>query len=172
MVIAHHSMLAYTTWATFDREHVFRSTAPIVDGSRWIVFNYAENFNDVFFMSLMFFISGIFVYPAFRRHGASTFAKDRLLRLGVPFAVAVCGFMPLALYPSWTLGTNNSGFVAFYEHMARIGFQVGPPWFIWVLLLFDLVVALLLFLGQRMLTGTQTVARKLEQHSVLAFIGW
>ena len=124
MVVAHHSMLAYTTWAAFDKEHVFRSTAPIVDGSRWVVFNYAENFNDVFFMSLMFFISGIFVYPAVRRHGALTFTKDRLLRLGVPFAVAVCEFMPLALYPSWMLGTRNTGFVGFYEHIARIGFQV------------------------------------------------
>ena len=153
MVVAHHSILAYTTWAAFNKEHVFRSTAPVVDGSRWIVFNYAENFNDVFFMSLMFFISGIFVYPAVRRHGALTFAKDRLLRLGVPFVVAVCGFMPVALYPSWTLGTHDGGFVAFYGHIARIGFQVGPSWFIWVLLLFDLVVALLLLPGRLWLTG-------------------
>ncbi len=170
MVIAHHSMLAYTTWAAFDKEHVFRSTAPVVDGSRWVVFNYAENFNDVFFMSLMFFISGVFVHPAVRRHGALTFAKDRLLRLGVPFAVAVCGFMPLALYPSWTLGTHGSGFIPFYEHIARIGFQVGPPWFIWVLLLFDLVVAILLLPGQRWLTGTESLTRRLQPHSVLAFV--
>ena len=99
MVVAHHSMLAYTTWASFNREHVFRSTAPIVDSSRWVILNFAENFNDVFFMSLMFFISGLFAYPAIRRHGASSFSRDRLLRLGLPFAVAVCGLMPLAFYP-------------------------------------------------------------------------
>jgi len=101
MVIAHHSSLAYTTWAVFDKEHVFRSTAPVVDSARWIVLNYAENFNDVFFMSLMFFVSGLFAYPAIRKHGCLNFACDRLLRLGLPFAISVSVFMPLALYASW-----------------------------------------------------------------------
>ncbi len=169
MVVAHHSMLAYTTWAVFDKQHVFRSTAPVVDNSRWIVFNYAENFNDVFFMSLMFFISGLFVYPAVRRHGALAFARDRMLRLGVPFTVAVCGFMPVALYPCWMLGSQSSSFVAFYAHIARMGFQVGPPWFIWVLLLFDLVLALLLLPGRRWLTGTEAFTRRFQAHSNLAF---
>ena len=69
MVIAHHSTLAYTTRAYFDTAHVFRSTAPIVDSARRVFFDYAENFNDVFFMSLMFFVSGLFIHPAIRRHG-------------------------------------------------------------------------------------------------------
>ena len=56
MVLAHHSSLAYTSWAHFDPQHIFRSTAPIVDTTRWAFFDYAENFNDVFFMSLMFFV--------------------------------------------------------------------------------------------------------------------
>jgi glucan biosynthesis protein C len=169
MVVAHHSMLSYTTWASFNREHVFRSTAPIVDSSRWVVLNYAENFNDVFFMSLMFFISGLFAYPAVRRHGVISFTRDRLLRLGLPFAVAVCGLMPLAFYPSWTLGSQSSGFASFYGHIARTGFQVGPPWFIWVLLLFDLVLALLLYPGQQWLVSTEKFTRKLQAHSVVAF---
>jgi len=54
MVLAHHSSLAYTTWAYFDKQNIFKSTAPIVDTTRWAFFDYAENFNDVFFMSLMF----------------------------------------------------------------------------------------------------------------------
>jgi len=58
IVLAHHSSLAYTSWAFFDKEHIFRSTAPVVDTTRWAFFDYAENFNDVFFMSLMFFVSG------------------------------------------------------------------------------------------------------------------
>jgi hypothetical protein len=65
MVLAHHSSLAYTSWAFFDREHIFRSTAPVVDTMRWAFFDYAENFNDVFFMSLMFFVSGLFVFRLF-----------------------------------------------------------------------------------------------------------
>ena len=83
MVLAHHSSLAYTSWAYFDREHIFRSTAPIVDTARWAFFDYAENFNDVFFMSLMFFVSGLFVYPAPRKHGTVRFIRDRFLLLRV-----------------------------------------------------------------------------------------
>ena len=101
MVIAHHSALAYTTWARFDSHDVFRSTAPVVDVSRWAFLDYAENFNDVFFMSLMFFVSGLFTLPAIRKHGAIGFARDRLLRLGVPFIFAVMFIIPLAYYAMW-----------------------------------------------------------------------
>ena len=117
----------------------------------------------------MFFISGLFAYPAVRRHGAISFSRDRLLRLGLPFAVAVCGFMPLALYPSWTLGNHPSGFASFYTNLAHLGFQVGPPWFIRVLLLFDLVLAILLYPGQQWLVSSGTFTRKLQTHSIIAF---
>src|SRR5271167_675500 len=96
MVLAHHSCLAYTSWARFDAQQAFwASTAPVVDVTRWAFFDYAENFNDVFFMSLMFFVSGLFVYPALRRHGTARFIRDRFLRLGVPFAFAVTLLMPI-----------------------------------------------------------------------------
>lgn len=170
MVIAHHSTLAYTTWAVFDKEHVFRSTAPVVDSARWIVMNYAENFNDVFFMSLMFFVSGLFAYPAIRKHGCLSFARDRLLRLGLPFAIAVSVFMPLAFYASWQLGNHDNGFREFYMRIARTGFLVGPPWFIWVLLLFDLILALLLLPGQKWLLEIGGIAQYLQDRSGLAFM--
>jgi hypothetical protein len=148
MVLAHHSSLAYTSWAHFDREHLSRSTAPIVDAMRWAFFDYAENFNDVFFMSLMFFVSGLFVYPAIRKHGVVRFIRDRCLRLGVPFAFAVLVLMPIAYYASWQLAGELSGrsvgFLEFYGQLARHGFPAGPPWFIWVLLVFDIGIALLL----------------------------
>ena len=123
MVLAHHSSLAYTTWAHFDNQHIFRSTAPIVDVTRWAFFDYAENFNDVFFMSLMFFVSGLFVYPALRRHGTFGFIRDRFLRLGVPFAFAVVFLMPIAYYASWQLTGRSAGFLDFYKRLAESGFH-------------------------------------------------
>ena len=111
MVLAHHSCLAYTSWAFFDKQDSFRSTAPVVDATRWAFFDYAENFNDVFFMSLMFFISGLFVYPALRKHGTFRFIRDRLRRLGIPFAFALVILMPIAYYASWQLSSNNNGFL-------------------------------------------------------------
>ncbi len=169
MVLAHHSSLAYTTWAYFDKQNPFRSTAPVVDTARWAFFNYAENFNDVFFVSLMFFVSGLFVYPALRRHGTLQFVRDRFLRLGLPFAFAVVFLMPIAYYASWQLTGQDRGFLDFYKHLASVGFAVGPPWFIWVLLLFDVVLALAIAPFQRWLPHAQRFMQRLRNHSFAAF---
>ena len=169
MVLGHHSALAYTTFARFNKEHVFQSTAPVVDSARWIFFDYAENFNDVFFMSLMFFVSGLFVYPALRKHGTLNFIRDRLLRLGLPFAVAVVCLMPIAYYASWQLTGRSTGFVDFYQRLASGGFVAGPPWFVWVLLLFDIVLALILLPFQRFIPGAGRFMVKLQTHPVATF---
>src|SRR5688572_3705710 len=84
LVVAHHSSLAYTTFASFNRDAYILSTHPIVDTERWIGLDIFENFNDVFFMSLMFFISGIFVLPSLSRKGVSAFIRDRFYRLFLP----------------------------------------------------------------------------------------
>lgn len=169
LVLAHHSSLAYTTWARFDPQHPLRSTSPVVDTARSAFFDYAENFNDVFFMSLMFFVSGLFVYGAIRRHGTAKFVRDRLLRLGLPFAFAVTVLMPIAYYASWQLGNRNQGFFAFYGLLARTGFQVGPPWFVWVLLLFDVVLATLLIPLDRFMPAAGRLMRTLHAHSLATF---
>jgi len=170
MVIAHHSSLAYTTFASFNKEHMFRSTAPVVDSARWIFFDYAENFNDTFFMSLMFFISGLFVYSALRKHGTPSFIRDRILRLGVPFAFAVIFLMPVAYYASWQLTGHSIGFIDFYKQVAGFGFAAGPPWFIWVLLSFDLILAVLLLPFQRWLPAVGRFMQRLGHHTVAAFV--
>ena len=167
MVLAHHSSLAYTTFAHFDKQEISRSTAPIVDITRWEFFDYAENFNDVFFMSLMFFLSGLFVYPALRHHGSFRFIRDRFLRLGLPFAFAVAFLMPIAYYPSWQLTGRDLGFPDFYKRLAESGFAAGPPWFIWVLLLFDIVSAFLLTPFQRYIAVAGRAMQYLQRRPVM-----
>jgi hypothetical protein len=171
MVLAHHSSLAYTTFAHFDKQDPARSTAPVVDTMRWAFLDYAENFNDVFFMSLMFFVSGLFVFPALRRHGVFGFLRDRVLRLGMPFAFAVLFLMPVAYYASWQLAGRSKGFVDFYQLLARSGFAAGPPWFIWVLLLFDVVLALTLVPLQRWIPTAGRWMKCLARHPLAAFLG-
>lgn len=142
MVVAHHSCLAYTTFAHFDPAHYLTgSTAPVVDTARWQFFDYAENFNDVFFMSLMFFISGLFVCPLLRRSGPLSFLRSRLVRLGIPFAVGVPLLMPLAYYASWQLTGQDAGFLSYWRHTFIQAWPPGPLWFIWLLLLFDFLAA-------------------------------
>jgi glucans biosynthesis protein C len=144
MVVAHHSTLAYTTFARFDTGNYLASTHPVVDSSRWVFLDYAQHFNDIFFMSLMFFVSGLFVWPSLQRHGVGGFLRERFLRLGLPFAFFVTTLMPLAYYASWQLTGKDAGFLdyvsnKFFSH----GWPPGPLWFIWVLLMFDGIAALL-----------------------------
>jgi hypothetical protein len=142
MVVAHHSCLAYTAFAHFDPAHYLTgSTAPVVDTARWQFFDYAENFNDVFFMSLMFFISGVFVWPSLRRSGALAFLRGRLLRLGAPFAAGVLLLMPLAYYASWQLTGHDEGYLAYWRRNFTQVWPPGPLWFIWLLLFFDILAA-------------------------------
>jgi len=138
MVVAHHSCLAYTTFAHFDPAHYLTgSSAPVVDTARWQFFDYAENFTDVFFMSLMFFISGLFVWPSLRRSGALVFLRGRLLRLGVPFAVGVVLVMPVAYYASWQLTGHDAGYLIYWRQDFTQAWPPGPLWFVWLLLFFD-----------------------------------
>jgi glucans biosynthesis protein C len=142
LVVAHHSSLAYTTFARFDPERYLASTAPIVDAARWGFFDYAENFNDVFFMSLMFFVSGLLVLPGLARHGPSAYLRGRALRLGLVFLFAVGALMPLAYYPSYLQSGGTMSYLAYWlQRFPRDGLPPGPPWFIWMLLLFDAIAA-------------------------------
>ena len=145
MVVAHHSCLAYTDFAHFDPAHYLTgSTAPVVDTARWGFFDYAENFNDVFFMSLMFLISGLFVCPSLRRSGALAFLRGRLIRLGLPFVVGVPLLMPLAYYASWQLTGHDQGYLAYWSHNFTQAWPPGPLWFNWFLLFCDILAAGLL----------------------------
>ena len=142
LVVAHHSALAYTNFARFYPDAYLASTHPVVDPQRWDLLDYAENFNDVFFMSLMFCVSGIFVWPSLRRSGAMLFVVDRARRLGIPFIVGIVFLMPLAYYASWNLTGHSVGFLAYWKQYLTIdGRPCGPLWFIWLLLLFDLLAA-------------------------------
>ncbi|HUH83067.1 MAG TPA: acyltransferase [Stellaceae bacterium] len=142
MVVAHHSSLAYTTFAKFDKAHYLLSTAPVVDSTRWLFLDYAENFNDVFFMSLMFFISGLFVWPALKRSGAADFMRSRALRLGVPFVVVWALWMPLAYYASWQMTGQDAGYWDYWwNNVGEDRLPSGPLWFVWLLLFFDILAA-------------------------------
>src|SRR6218665_1418439 len=101
LVVAHHASLAYTTFAQFDKEAYIRSTHPIVDKQRWIGLDIFENFNDVFFMSLMFLIGGLFLMKSIDKKGTSIFIKDRFYRLFIPFIILGTFLMLIAYFPSY-----------------------------------------------------------------------
>jgi hypothetical protein len=146
LVVAHHTALAYLSskppvdgftaslaWAAF----------PIRDAHGWRGFDLFVGANDVFFMALMFFVSGLFVWPALQRHGAPAFILRRFLRLGIPFVIAAGVLAPLAYYPAY-LQLGGEARPASYLHawFALGKWPAGPAWFLWVLLVFDCIAAL------------------------------
>lgn len=81
----------------------------MVDSQRWSGFALLIGFNDTFFMSLMFFLSGLFVWRSLARKGAAGFLRDRVLRLGVPFVIAAALIAPLAYLPDLSPYWNIHG---------------------------------------------------------------
>ena len=148
LVVWHHAVLAYTTFAFLNPENPIETYSPVVDTQRWVGFDLMAGFNDTFFMSLMFFISGLFVWRSLTRKGAHKYLSDRLKRLGIPFVIAVPLLIPLAYYPAQLnvelVFGGSSSYGDFWLDLVQAGFgTAGPLWFLWLLLVFDCLVALL-----------------------------
>ncbi len=144
LVVAHHSTLAYTTFAKFDKEVYINSTHPIVDAERWIGLDIFQNFNDIFFMSLMFLIGGLFLSKSIGKKGYANFITDRVYRLFIPFLFLGTLFMLIAYFPAYYIVHNHMDIAAYVNDFFTIQqWPVGPPWFIWVLFLFNLLFVLL-----------------------------
>ena len=144
LVVAHHASLAYTTFASFNKVAYIASTHPVVDAMRWIGMDYFEDFNDIFFMSLMFLISGIFVMGSLQKKGTGPFIADRFYRLLIPFFIGVTLLMLMAHYPAYYLAHGSFNLKDYVIDFFTVeAWPVGPPWFIWVLFVFNVVFALL-----------------------------
>jgi hypothetical protein len=146
LVLAHHALFAYNPAVPVPRESLLSGRSwrafPIVDAERSLgplVFN---SFTDVFFMSLMFFVSGLFVWGSLRRKGGAVFLRDRLVRLGVPFAIAAAAIAPIAYYPAYLAMAPAPAPLDYARQWLALGeWPAGPAWFIWVLLLFNALAA-------------------------------
>ncbi|HMI20336.1 MAG TPA: acyltransferase [Sphingomonas sp.] len=146
LVVAHHSVLAYMpeapTPGRFDEPPFLWAAFPIVDRPGWPGFTAFAGFNDVFFMALMFFLSGLFVPASLARRGAGGFARERLLRLGIPFLVGALLLAPLAYYPSYAAQAPHASAGDYLRTwLALPHWSSGPVWFLAALLLFGLIAA-------------------------------
>jgi peptidoglycan/LPS O-acetylase OafA/YrhL len=150
LVVAHHAALAYATFAPPVAPSLVAPVRwwqafPIVDLHKWSGADMIVGFNDTFFMSLMFFISGLFVWKSLQRKGIGDFLRNRTLRLGIPFLAAAAIIAPLAYYPTY-LQTGQHGLSGFAHQWLSLGYwPAGPAWFVWLLWAFDCVAAALCF---------------------------
>src|SRR6266480_4635519 len=121
IVLAVHAVMAYlgsspASSFNFDDPPYRWRSIPIVDSERWFGFDIFCALQDVYLISLLFFLSGLFVWPSLARGGSRIFLRDRLLRIGVPFALVVglllafdfaaAGFYQFARISGDTLGRS------------------------------------------------------------------
>ena len=144
LVVAHHAALAYRTNAFFNKAAYIFSSWAIVDDQRWIGMERFIYFNDIIFMALMFFISGLFVTTSLKRKGTKAFLHDRFNRLFVTFMVGASVLMLIAHYPSYTVAHGDFNIKNYIVDFFTVEYwPSGSAWFIWVLFLFNLIFALL-----------------------------
>ena len=150
LVVAHHAAIAYATFTppvapSLTAQPRWWQAFPIVDMQKWTGASTIVGFNDTFFMSLMFFVSGLFVWSSLQRKKIGGFIHDRALRLGIPFLGGAAIIAPLAYYPTY-LQIGQHGVSGFVHEWFSLGvWPAGPAWFVWLLLAFDFVAAGLYF---------------------------
>jgi peptidoglycan/LPS O-acetylase OafA/YrhL len=131
VVVLHHAVIPYTYFGH-------------TDGKSWFGFDVVVTATDSFFMAAFFFLSGLFVWPSLSRKSTATHLRDRLLRLGLPFAIAAVTVIPLAYYAIALRHNPDLTFTAFWWKTVTVGpWPSGPIWFVWVLLGYDLLATLL-----------------------------
>jgi hypothetical protein len=131
VVLLHHAVIPYTYFGHTDPKS-------------WIGFDVVVTATDSFFMAMFFFLSGLFVWPGLGHKSPAVFLRDRLLRLGLPFAIAAFTVIPIAYYAISLRQHPEIGFSEFWWKMVTVGpWPSGPIWFVWVLLAFDLTSSLL-----------------------------
>src|SRR3954471_17009649 len=139
VVLLHHAVIPYTHFGHTDPKS-------------WIGFDAVVLATDSFFMASFFFLSGLFVWPSLRHKSPGSFLRERLLRLGLPLAIAALTLITPAHSAVELREHPATGFAEFWWKMVTAGpWPSGPLWFVWVLLVFDLAASLLYMLSRDLL---------------------
>jgi glucan biosynthesis protein C len=114
------------------------------DSTTTIIFSLLASIGQSFAMGLFFFIAGYFEPQSIDSKGPLNFAKDRLIRLGIPLL-----FFTFFLYLiiTWMIDVVVNGqsisFIEDFMYNFRTGnFDTGPLWFVLYLLMFSLIYAI------------------------------
>jgi hypothetical protein len=149
LLLALHSTLPYMAFqkpAATDFAHPPYAwlAFPILDSRRWLGFDILGAWIDVFLMSLMFFLAGLFASPGLSGKGERAYLVARLARLGAPYLLSLFVLMPIALYPAYLFTGLDPGLTAYARTYLALPFwPSGPMWFLCMLMAMTLVLAAL-----------------------------
>ena len=134
-IIAAHAILGYADmeiWPYAEMRETTLSDATTI-GLLALVGPFA-----LFMIPLLFLVAGLLTPGSLERKGAGRYARDRLLRLGVPFAVVVLVLWPPLMYPIHPPGETPESYWKDLFTSGGWGLDAGVMWFVGVLLIFSL----------------------------------
>ncbi len=100
-----------------------------VEGISELLYSIQMGIDQSYFMSLFFFVSALFTPRSLDKKGVSAFLKDRFFRLAIPMLVYIFIIHPLLVWYIWGMGAS-------YQ------FELGPLWFVFSLIFFELTYIL------------------------------
>lgn len=174
LVLAFHSSIAYVVHQPaaalpFDQPPYAWIANPIVDSDRWLGFDIFCAFTFLYMMQLMFFLSGLFVWPSLRRKSAGVFLYDRFVRLGVPFLLGAYVLMPIGYFAVYRQTALDPGWSAYWSHLTALPFwPAGPLWFLWILLLFNGIAAALSLVAPNVVNVLARIAANASPNRLFA----
>lgn len=175
IVLAFHAAMAYVSWVgaptgDFDAPPYKWLAFPIVDHERFFGFDLLCAWQDVYLMSMMFFLSGLFVWPSLMRKTDWTFVRDRLLRLGVPFLFGIAIVIPIAVYPAFRVTAIDPGLSAYWNALMALPFwPTGPLWFLWQLLALNIIAGLVHWLAPNLMAQLGRWSARARSHVAMYF---
>ncbi len=149
LILSFHAFSAYIVSQPpaalpFDQPPYDWRAFPIIDSDRWIGFDLFCAFQFLYLMQLMFFLSGVFVWPSLQRRGWKPFLTHRLVRLGIPFFLGTYLLMPIAYFATYRVTASDPSWSAFLSHWTALPFTpTGPMWFLWFLVVLDVIAVAL-----------------------------
>jgi peptidoglycan/LPS O-acetylase OafA/YrhL len=131
LVVFHHTAITYGAIGGWYYREIEPSTKSL-SGILLILFC---TINQAWFMGLFFLLAGYYTPASYDRHGPAGFARERLLRLGIPLLVYFFLLHPLTVALAQT--AKGLSFIGVFEYLWAHGkFEPGPLWFAEALLIF------------------------------------
>jgi fucose 4-O-acetylase-like acetyltransferase len=136
LVVFHHTAITYgAPGGWYYREQ------PVTLSLSGVLLILFVSINQAYFMGFFFLIAGYFTPGSYDRKGPCLFAKDRLLRLGIPLLVFVLLLDPLtiAMMVAWSGQYAPAPRFGAYllRRLLHPGWGTGPLWFAEALLIFS-----------------------------------
>jgi peptidoglycan/LPS O-acetylase OafA/YrhL len=159
LVFALHSIVAYYRGPYPPAGAVLNQSIPVRDHAQFAGARVLVAFNEISLMSLLFFLSGLFLWPSLKRKGAGGFLRERVARVLIPFIV--CGGLvaAIAYYPAYLQSAAHPSVGDYARTWLSPGrWTTGPGWFLLILFIYDLVAIGLYYVAPSWGPGIARVA--------------